>query len=286
MLDRSFSMDHRVKLELLFDQPNALPTIPKVAKHLVKTLGSEDVSIADMTRQIESDPVLTAKLLRLTNSAYFGVPRKISSIEEAIKLLGFSTITTLIISTLVHQSFSMVPGIDLRPFWQYSLHTGTLARRLAGNAHVDQDVAFTAGLMHALGYLVMLSAMPDLVRNLDRVLPLLNVERCHTEQERFGFNFIEVTAELVTRWDFPPPLIAAIGKQLKAPLLLAREPVSSVLAMAVWRARCDALGMNSNEMQASFPDEIGDALSLQPDDMIIKLPSQKEILGPFASMLQ
>jgi HD-like signal output (HDOD) protein len=275
-----------LELDLLFEQPNALPTIPKVVKHLFATLGTSDLSVSQMTQQVEGDPVLTANLLRLTNSAYFGVPRRIGSVEEAVHLLGFSTITTLIISTVIQQGFSGTPGTDLRPFWKYSIHTATLARRLASISRVEPDAAFSAGLMHALGYLVMLSGMPEQIRVLDREVPLLRSDRASQEMTRFGYNYISVTEELARRWEFPRPMIAAIGSQREGAVAEPGKSIENVLGMSIWRARCDALDMDEKDIAECFPKSLGEALSLDVDEMTLRLPSQKDLIGPFAMMFK
>ena len=275
-----------LELDLLFEQPNALPTIPKVVKHLFATLGTSDLSVSQMTQQVEGDPVLTANLLRLTNSAYFGVPRRIGSVEEAVHLLGFSTITTLIISTVIQQGFSGTPGTDLRPFWKYSIHTGTLARRLASISRVEPDAAFSAGLMHALGYLVMLSGMPEQIRVLDREVPLLRSDRASQEMTRFGYNYISVTEELARRWEFPRPMIAAIGSQRDGTVVETGKSIENVLGISIWRARCDALDMDEKDIAECFPQTLGDALSLDVEEMTLRLPSQKDLIGPFAMMFK
>jgi HD-like signal output (HDOD) protein len=275
-----------LELDLLFEQPNALPTIPKVVKHLFATLGTSDLSVSQMTQQVEGDPVLTANLLRLTNSAYFGVPRRIGSVEEAVHLLGFSTITTLIISTVIQQGFSGTPGTDLRPFWKYSIHTATLARRLASISRVEPDAAFSAGLMHALGYLVMLSGMPEQIRVLDREVPLLRSDRASQELTRFGYNYISVTEELARRWEFPRPMIAAIGSQREGAVAEPGKSIENVLGMSIWRARCDALDMDEKDIAECFPKSLGEALSLDVDEMTLRLPSQKDLIGPFAMMFK
>jgi HD-like signal output (HDOD) protein len=275
-----------LELDLLFEQPNALPTIAKVVKHLFATLGTSDLSVSQMTQQVEGDPVLTANLLRLTNSAYFGVPRRIGSVEEAVHLLGFSTITTLIISTVIQQGFSGTPGTDLRPFWKYSIHTATLARRLASISRVEPDAAFSAGLMHALGYLVMLSGMPEQIRVLDREVPLLRSDRASQEMTRFGYNYISVTEELARRWEFPRPMIAAIGSQREGAVAEPGKSIENVLGMSIWRARCDALDMDEKDIAECFPKSLGEALSLDVDEMTLRLPSQKDLIGPFAMMFK
>ena len=273
-------------LDLLFEQPNALPTIPKVVKHLFATLGTSDLTVSQMTQQVEGDPVLTANLLRLTNSAYFGVPRRIGSVEEAVHLLGFSTITTLIISTVIQQGFSGTPGTDLRPFWKYSIHTATLARRLASISRLEPDAAFSAGLMHALGYLVMLSGMPEQIRALDREVPLLRSDRASQESSRFGYDYIRVTAELARRWEFPPMIIAAIGSRREGAPAGAGKSIDSVLGMSIWRARCDALDMGEKDIAECFPQALGEALSLDVEDLTLRLPSQTDLIGPFALMFK
>ena len=126
-------------LEELLLHPNALPTVPKVVEELIASFEKPDVCLDEVARTLSLDPVLSAKLLRLANSAYYHVSRRIGNVEDAIRMLGFVTVRTLVISSGLVGGFKTVPGLDLKRFWRYSLHTAVAARYIAKKVGLNTD---------------------------------------------------------------------------------------------------------------------------------------------------
>ena len=149
-----------MNLDALFQQPQALPTIPKVVQELIQSFNNEDVSVGEITRRISADQVLSARLLRLANSAYYHVSRTVATVDDAVTMLGFINVRTLVIGTGLTGGFKSLPGIDLRQFWRHSLHTAVAAKHLSRELGLNAELAFTVGLMHAIGQLVMHAGMP------------------------------------------------------------------------------------------------------------------------------
>ena len=144
-----------MQLEALFKQPQALPAVPKIVHELIDSFNNEDISIDDIAKKIAADPVLSARLLRLANSAYYHVSRTVGSVDDALMMLGFVTVRTLVISSGLTSGFKTMPGLDLNKFWRYSMHTAAVSRWLAKTTGNNVDLAFTVGLMHGIGELVM-----------------------------------------------------------------------------------------------------------------------------------
>src|SRR3954463_9072629 len=131
-----------MKLDVLFQNPTALPTAPKVVEELISSFDKASVSTEEIAKKLSTDPVLSAKLLRLANSAYYHVSRSVGTVDDAVRMLGFVTLRTLVISSGLVSGFKTVPGIDLRRFWRYTLHTAVGARWMAGKAGENGDLAF------------------------------------------------------------------------------------------------------------------------------------------------
>ena len=144
-----------MQLEALFKQPQALPAIPKIVHELIDSFNNQDVSIDEIAKKLAADPVLSARLLRLANSAYYHVSRSVGTVNEALSMLGFVTVRTLVISSGLTGGYKSMPGMDLTKFWRYSMHTAAAAGWLAKKAGVNGDQAFTVALMHGIGQLVM-----------------------------------------------------------------------------------------------------------------------------------
>lgn len=251
-----------MELQSLLDQPNKLPTIPKVTQQLIQSFGSEDISNDVIARQLATDPALSAKLLRLANSAYFHVSRTIGTVDDALRMLGFVMVRNLVLGNGVAAAFRNTPGMDLKQFWRYNLYTACAARWLAGTAGVNSDLVFTLGLMHGIGQLQMHAGMPEAMMALDRQINVLDGGRAELEKQTLGFHYGEVSAELAKIWNFPQPLIAAL-RDIPQPLSAQEFSAPSAwVHLGAWRARAEVLAMSDEEIVASYPTEVGKRLDL------------------------
>lgn len=253
-----------MELKSLVDQPNKLPTIPKVAQQLIESFSSEDVTIDEIARQLAADPALSAKLLRLANSAYFHVSRTIGTVDDALRMLGFVMVRNLVLGNGMVAAFRNTPGIDLQQFWRYNLYTACASRWLASTAEANGDLVFTLGLMHGIGQLQMHAGIPQAMAPLDQQMNVLHGGRAELEKKALGFHYGEVSAELAKIWNFPPALIVAL-RDIAQPL--ASEEFSEPAAwvhMGAWRARTEVLGLSDEEIVASYPAEVGKRLGIDP----------------------
>jgi HD-like signal output (HDOD) protein len=255
-----------MKLEALFQNPTALPTAPKVVDELISSFDKASVSTEEIAKKLSADPVLSAKLLRLANSAYYHVSRSIGTVEDAVLMLGFVTVRTLVISSGLVSGFKTVPGLDLRQFWRYSLRTAVGAKFIAKACKQNTDLAFTIGMMHAIGQLVIHAGMPEQAVALDK-------HRLEAEQEALGYTYADVGAELARRWKFPPVFsdtIAAIPNP-------GDDTLAAVIHLAAWRARIDENKLTEEQIAACYPTEVAEELGLEENALIDQMPSLDEL---------
>lgn len=266
-----------MKLEALFDQPQALPSAPGIVQELIHSFSEEHISIPEITKKISADQVLSAKLLRLANSAHYHVSRTIGTVDHAVIMLGFVTVRTLVISSGLTSSFKPTQGFALEYFWRYSLHTAVVAKWLARKTHQNLDMAFTIGLMHAIGQLIMHSAMPEQCRRIDEIADPWNERRLEIEKEALGYHFATVSAELANRWKFPADFAAAI-EAFPEPLRHdSLRQMAAIVHLAAWFARAQKNALSIEEMQASFPDDIGACIGLTFNAINDEMPSLDEL---------
>jgi HD-like signal output (HDOD) protein len=251
-----------MELQSLVDQPGKLPTIPKVGQQLIASFSSDDVSVTEIAAQLAADPAMSAKLLRLANSAYFHVSRSIGTVDSALQMLGFVMVRNLVLGNSVAGAFKHIKGIDLPQFWRYNLYTACSARWLAHRANFNSDLVFTLGLMHGIGQLQMHAVMPQDVATLDKQLNVLDIGRAQLELDTFGFHYAQVSAELARIWNFPEPLIDAL-RYIATPLAAPEfSEAAAWVHMGAWRARAEVLGLSNETQAASYPVEIGQRLHL------------------------
>lgn len=257
-----------MQIEKLLRQPNALPSAPKVVRQLIETFQQEDVDIAKAASYIESDPVLTAKLLKMANSAFFGLHRSVTNAREAINVMGLIKVRALVIGAALGDGFHTVGSVNLGQFWRYSLNSANLSRYLALPIKIDENTAFTAGLIHGIGELVMHVGMPEAMIDLDRSIPMLDLKRARAEKGLFGYSYAEVGAALAREWRFPKKMIDAIEHQ-NAPFDNdVYEPIAGVIHIAAWRSRAEELSLGSESLINTYPDPIGLVLGIDPDIVI------------------
>ena len=187
----------------------ALPTMSEVAQCLVRTLNDSEAPVGVVRDAIAKDPALTVKLIRLANSARFGMSRQVGSLDDAITLIGTAHVRTLALSACLSTTFPVGPGLDRKAFWQGSMATAGYAGWLASGIGADAQTAWLTGFMVRLGELVMAQAIPGCLQHIEGE-PRLPGSRWQRELDFLGFDEGQVTAELARRWQFPTDIVRGL----------------------------------------------------------------------------
>ena len=190
-----------------------LPTIPRVVQQLIAALRDPDVDTRKIGEALSQDPVLSAKVLRLANSAFFGGQRSMASIDAAVALIGIQALNRLIVACGVSSSFKEIPGIDLRVFWRDALVAATAANKLAPRLAADAEEAYTCGLLHATGHLILCQTYPDIADAMFTGFAVVRgLELAEIEQGAFGIDHAAVGALWVETLGFPQGVADTIRK--------------------------------------------------------------------------
>jgi putative nucleotidyltransferase with HDIG domain len=210
-----------------------LAALPATSVRLLELLDDPDVSVATVAGVIEKDPSLTANLLKLSNSAYYGMRRQVGTVREALLHLGSRTVLTIAFATSMGEVMrGPMSGYRLprRRLWSHALATGIAAAHLCapGAPVATRDRAFTAGLVHDIGKLL-------LDKLLQRLLEQLPVnaqagELLVAERALLGFDHAQTGAALAEAWNFPPDLVEAVGRHHEPPA--DASPLVQVVAAA------------------------------------------------------
>ena len=202
------------KLDLLhrdLERLKDLPSAPRVVLEIWSVLGDADASVRALSVVVERDPALSAKILKLANSAYFGLPRPVRDVRTACVVLGFSTIESLAVGVTALDALSRAVSadFDLDGFWVHSVATAIAAEHLARRLGLPEPgVAFCGGIVHDVGKLVLATLSPARYR---RVLTeQLDTPLRERESSEFGADHTEVGAWLTSRWRFPPELVQIV----------------------------------------------------------------------------
>lgn len=190
----------------------ALPSLPEVVNYLIRALGDDSANLDTLAHHINSDPAIVARLLAAANSAGAGLSKRVASASQAFLLLGANRIASIVLaSALIHRYDAHASGFSARALWQHSLGVATCARVLAEQSGIDPDLAFTSGLLHDIGQLLLYTASPAhflavLDRHQHEDIPLFVAERAV-----FGYDHCEAGRILATTWKLPTDIVDAIA---------------------------------------------------------------------------
>jgi putative nucleotidyltransferase with HDIG domain len=186
-----------------------LASLSALHMHLLELLLDPGTSLLDMVPLINRDPALTARVLRRSNSAYYGRSGTVGTVLEAIKVLGLGQLREIVLATTVQQMFEHIPRdlLSLPGFWRHSLAVAILGRELAlACGYPDADEARTAGLLHDVGRLLMLTVMPVPYHKLLLFARAAGHRMSQVEFEHIGYTHAQAGGALFTEWGFPQAL--------------------------------------------------------------------------------
>ena len=202
--------DYLIKI---MDKVDAFPSIPGSAVRLLELVDQSDASIQEIEDVLRLDPGLTANVLKLTNSAFFGLPTKVGSVKRAIMLLGLKKLKQLIMASCVSAVMDEdIPGYDLPAgeLWRHSIAVSVAAEGLVRELDLEGgDDIFTAALLHDVGKLVLGQFIDDDYATLEAVAGD-NVSFEIAEKEVLGTDHAEVGARILEQWSLPSELVHAV----------------------------------------------------------------------------
>ncbi|MCU7923914.1 MAG: HDOD domain-containing protein [Candidatus Thiodiazotropha sp. (ex Dulcina madagascariensis)] len=220
-----------------------LPPLSATATRLLGMLSDDSFSLEDLARVINQDPALSARILGLANSAYFGQVNPIYSVEEAIiRVLGLNMVKSLAFSLAVSGGFetSRCRSFDLRKYWSHGLSIAMLSRQISlmadAGQRVDPDGVYLAGLLFDIGVLVLVHEFPE---DYARVLGMLKQQsgrnRAQLEREIIGISSGEAGAWLIDRWHLPEMIVQVVAQpDLSVAAQTHRQEILLVGAVAEW----------------------------------------------------
>ena len=202
-------------LDDVIRQIRELPSLPAVVLELLSSMEQQDIDVHVLAHKIELDQAMAAKTLRIANSSFYGMQSAVTSIAQAVSVLGFHGIRTVVTACALTGSFAPVAasGFDFQGFWRHSLATAVVARLLAPHMRVNPETAFTAGLLHDLGTLVLATRFPDrhaLVRSYRQRHDCQMIE---AELAVLAIDHAQVGSALAAWWKFPAAIQQAVADQ-------------------------------------------------------------------------
>ena len=190
-----------------------LPSLPAVVMELLGSIDQDDIDIGSLAKKVSNDPALTAKTLRLANSSAYGLQVKATTIQQAMTFLGFQATRNLITAAALTGCFpaGRCLGFNDKAFWRHSIATAACARALARRVRFNADYAFTAGLLHDIGRLVLVARFPDRYQAVLSLRDKRDCELIEAERALLGVDHVDAGVALAGHWNFSDTMRQAIA---------------------------------------------------------------------------
>lgn len=252
-----------------------LPSVPRVVRRLISQLRDPGASILDLVDELEQEPQLAARTLRIANSPYYAGRRSLASLKDAVAIIGTDTLRTLVISGGLEAVFVAVPGVNLRQFWLDATVTAKAARSLARLAGADGEAAFLAGLLHNVGHLILCQAFAaTLPAALAGARSARGAELAALERGLCGLDHAQVSAAWLDELGFPASVVDAVAHHLDTQP--APGTLAPVLALATQVAASIEAGDNAQRALHKLDEGLVTAASLVADKLGERFGAQYE----------
>lgn len=248
-----------------------MPAFPKSVQRILELTRDINCRPKDLVEVIEKDPVITLKVLKIINSAYYGLPTKITSISQSVIYLGVNTLKNLALS---FSTIGMLParnaaGFDMQHYLMSSLVSANLTRSIAAEyaPELDPTDCYIAGLLHDFGKVVFALYMAPEFRKAMEVSVMEHISLHHAEEQVIGADHLLVGAMLVKRWQFPDHMVRCIAHHHDVPQTTALGECLFAADLIAESLGYDSMGNISVEGPLALPERFGDDLEALKADL-------------------
>lgn len=260
-----------------------LPTLPIVFQELFERMQDPDAQVSELSEIIAKDQALTAKILKLVNSAFYGHASQISTINRAVIIMGFQAVRSAALGVSVVEHFkgleSAAEAFDLARFWRHSIGVSCIAKHLSMVLNVNEpEDAFVAGLLHDVGKLIMLQHFAEDVDDLTRAAEEQQLTWRACEEVLFPINHATIAKALFRAWSFPAPVVEAVFCHHNPEMASRHATLASLVHMAdflSYHIECPCPGASPPRQHVNeaaklinlTPDSAKEAITRAKDDM-------------------
>ena len=246
-----------VAVDTLVEEIAERRQLPPIAAQVLQIAEEAHFSAHQLALAISSDPALTSLILRLSNSSYFAFPCRIGTVRDAVVLLGFRQVWSLVVAASIMRALDTDDGPQTRQFWRHAVAVGLAAEMLARADRAHCGIAFAAGFLHSIGRLVLGQLVPGVLDEVRAHAQREGVGLHCAERELLGFTDAEVGGTLAARWGLPPDLAIAVSRHAEDDI--GRTLDDDTLAALIVRARAvvDAEGLGDG-FEAVAAHDIGE----------------------------
>ena len=259
-------------VEQALSKVTQIATLPEVTAQIVSVVDDPDTTADDLETLVSSDPVLSVRVLKVVNSAFYGMPGEVSSIKQAIVVLGMSGVKNIAIAAGISKLFrggKVHESFDAQDLWRHSAAVAAAARLIAEKSGDDRDGVFLIGLLHDLGVMIEMQALrPQLIEVIDAMTANPDLSFRDAERQIIGATHEEFGLALCRNWNFPDAFQAAVG--------FHHEPNNAspehqrhaqIICVADHLAAESGIGFGGTVDREAFPEEVVASLGLSAEDL-------------------
>ncbi len=276
---RTMSLDH------IFNKLKQLPTMPELLHELMHDFADENAKIEDISRKIEMDQSISARVLKMANSVIYsrGVP--ITSIDQAVIRIGFKQVSSLVVATALNNSFKTPKSFDKKKFWLDTFQVACIARELAKDSpKIEGDTAFTSALIHNIGELIIHQCFP-LQSDLIAAAVKKGEMKIDAQREILGYDYSQIGAELVRRWKLPEFFVDSTEQHLNP---LDHEVVNMgavIIRLSLFVNFAIEAGVPADVIVHRFPSSLSSQLEIHPVDLSDRIQTLREGCNELSDIL-
>ncbi len=254
------------------DSIEKMPPLSPVVHKIIRVANDVTSSAQNLTDVIQLDPVLTAKVIRMVNSAYFGLPQEIKSLKHAVVMLGINTIKNVALSSALMGQIALKKQgeLDGESFWKHSLGVGVASKLIARKLGVDEKFTeeyFIAGLIHDIGKVLINNFFPDEMNEIVQLSAEKKGAINDLEKMKLGLSHEDIGVAIGKKWNFENNLLYAVGRH-HDPVVKGESAIfCMIVCIADTFAKVMKIGFSGNSVIEPVPDEIWGILNINEEDV-------------------
>lgn len=256
----------KLTLEKIIRRVKDLPSLPNITNEIMRLTEDPDSTVHDIEAVIMKDQSLTARVLRLANSAYYGYPRRISTISEASVLLGFQAIRSITLTASVGGMLTKeVPGYGLEEneLWRQSQSCAIISRHIARKVRFSKiDQAYVAGLLRDIGKVIVSYYLTDHFKQIMEMVEKEGISFLKAEENVLGFHHGQVGARIAQKWNLPDDLVEAIAYHHSPEKATINPRLTSIVHIADAVVMMMGIGLGVDGMVYNFSQEAIETLGI------------------------
>lgn len=271
-VDDNTSIRNASALESITSAVGELPASPVIVSSVMGLTSDLNASLTEISQVLSSDQSLTAKVLKLSNSSFYGRSKGVKTLQEAVMILGFSTVRSLVVATSAHSMYMKDDehGMKMK-LWRHSLSSAVTARQLAVRLkHPDKEEVFIAALLHDIGKLVMMQKMTESYHEIVSRVQDDQREFYEVESQVLGFSHDQVARLLLETWSFPESITASVCGHHQLPPFDEGAPVPAAYLINLGNYLAKGFGAGFQDPVPEHPDELESARALGLDASTIE----------------